>query len=157
MKLRNKSPLLHHNKPAGVSRLATSLNLGVRQELRNKMHASNPTCFRSTLHSALQLESKTQPKSYNSNKFAQACNLPKIQKLCFSSPDLYKSRQSHAKLIPDRKPLSSFYFGDLESDYPASIPHPNSQSHSRIFNKRGSFSKFSHEYIQSIGKHPFKK
>lgn len=147
MKPKASSPYINsHTKPAGVSRLTSTINLGVHQELRKRMHASNPTLFRSTIHSTLQQERS----ALYSTKYNQA-SLNTIQ---FSAPSIYNPQSSQPSL-QNSKPLSAFYFGDLESYYPTRSQPKNLSSHSRIFNKRGSFSRFSHEFIKFSGKKPF--
>jgi len=148
MKHKGSSPYINsHTKPAGVSRLTSTINLGVHQELRNRMRASNPTLFRSTINSTLQQEHQ----SLYSRKYNQT-SLTTIQ---FSNPSIYKPKFSQSSIQDNSKPLGAFYFGDLESYYPTRSQPRNQSSHSRIFNKRGSFSRFSHEFIKFSGKQPF--
>jgi hypothetical protein len=148
MKPKGSSPYINsHAKAAGVSRLTSTINLGVHQELRNRMHSSNPTLFRSTIHSSLQKERQ----SLYSRKHSQTS----FNTIQFSSPSIYKPQLSQPSIHYNSKPLSAFYFGDLESCYPTRSQPRNQSSHSRIFNKRGSFSRFSHEFIKFSGKQPF--
>lgn len=148
MKPKGSSPYINtHAKPAGVSRLTSTINLGVHQELRKRMHASNPTLFRSTIHSSLQqersaLSSIKQPQS-------------SLKRFQFSTPSICKPQPSQPSLSYNSQPLAAFYFGDLESYYPTRSQPRTLSSQSRSFNKRGSFSRFSHEFIKFSGKKPF--
>ena len=148
MKPKGSSPYINsHTKPAGISRLTSTINLGVHQELRKRMHSSNPTLFRSTIHSTLQQEGQSL--------YSRKCTQTSLNTFQFSTPSIYKPQSSQPSLQNNSKGLSAFYFGDLESYYPTRSQPRNLSSHSRIFNKRGSFSRYSHEFIKFSGKRPF--